>query len=272
MARDEPKVFGLAALSSLVSLVLIGGAITAVIIFWATAKSAVIEGVPTWLYYVIGAAIGLGVFYLGSFFNAAITYVALRRFDGERVTFHRAVTATARKSGSLLGLAGLTVTIGTVLRMIGDAVPYVGWGASWLGGIAWSVASIFAVQVVMNDDEINPIKAVQKSSSTFTKIWKESVFIGASLGLVSIVVTSALMVVVLGLFVLAITLQTMALAGVALVLLVVVTIILAIIGTALRAIIMSVAYYYAVNGRVPAGFDEELLRKAFRPKRKWLQA
>ncbi len=270
IAYDDKKIFGLAALSSLVSLLITAGAIAAVIVFWATAKSMFLAGIPQWYYYVGAAVIGLVVYYLGSLFNAALTYVALRRFDGERVSFQQALGAAIRKSSPLLGLAGLTVTIGAILRLIGDTVPYVGWGATWLGGIAWNIASIFTVQVIMNDDETNPIEAVKRSSKTFTDIWKESVFIGVSLGLISIIATSVLMVLVLGLLVLSAVFGTITLAVIALTLLVVVTIALAVISTALRAVILSAAYYYATKGHAPTGFDDELLRKAFRPKKKWL--
>lgn len=44
----------------------------------------------------------------------------------------------------------------------------------------------------------------------------------------------------------------------------------ALIVSTLKTILMTAAYYYATTDKLPAGFDEELIRTMFRPKKKWL--
>ena len=45
---------------------------------------------------------------------------------------------------------------------------------------------MFAIPLIMDKDERNPINAVKLSARTFLSIWKKSAFIGLSLGLIGI--------------------------------------------------------------------------------------
>lgn len=223
-----------------------------------------------WKYYLLLAAYLMTAYFVTNFFAGAISHAAFRRFDGEDPTMRESLAAAKSKSGSLVKYTGLQVTVGLVLSIIADRVPFAGKIAVWLAGATWSVASMFSIPVIMSTNETNPVRVVKKSAKTFVDIWAESVFIGLTLGVISIVATIGTMVVVLGLFALSIGFQSVSLAILAAIIFFASAVGIALLSNTLQQIVMTAAYYYASTGKVPTGFDEELVRSMFRPKRKWL--
>ncbi len=267
---NEKKMIGISALSALASLLIFGLAIWAAIVSWSYLAVDTESTFLPWPYYV-----GLAVTFMiltasATFFNAMLTHIAFGWFEGSRVSFKQALGAAAAKLPTLLGWAALTTTVGVVLNLIADRIPFAGRIFVWLAGASWGVATMFAIPVIMRGHETNPIKVVNKSASTFVGIWKESVFIGLTLGLISIAITIGVMVIVLGLFAVSVVVESGAIAAVALVVLMLSVIVLTIATSALQVVVMTAAYYYATTKQIPAGFDEELLRAMFKPKKKWL--
>lgn len=237
-----------------------------------SATSATIEwNLPAWVYWTGVGVASLVTYIVSNFFNGAITHAAMSRFDGNDPTFREAMQAARVKAGPLVAFAGLQATVGLILNMIENRLPLAGRIAVWLVGAAWGVATMFALPVIMTTDEKNPLKVVKRSAATFTSIWKESVFVGLSLGILSIIATLLIVFVVIGLFGMALTLSSIVLGISGVAVLVLATLAFAIVFNTLHAVVMAAAYYYASTGRLPAGFDEELIRAMFRPKKKWLQ-
>lgn len=233
-------------------------------------QSADHAGSFDWKYYALLAVYLMSAYAVTNFFGGAISHAAFRRFDGGDPTLKEALAAASKKSGALIKYTGLQVTVGMVLSIIADRVPFAGKIAVWLAGATWSVASMFSIPVIMSTNETNPVKVVKKSATTFVDIWAESVFIGLTLGALSIIATIGTMVVVLGLFAAGVALASSALLIAAGVVLFGSVVGLALLSNTLHQIVMTAAYYYASTGKVPAGFDEELVRAMFRPKKKWL--
>lgn len=277
----DKELLGISAISAVANAIVFLGSIAAFIVWMfylgsikataggGEAMSAEIN-IPTWAYWA-----WVGVFYLltcilVNFFNGAITHAALRRFQGEDPTFREALAAARAKAGPLTMFAGLQATVGMVLNILENRLPLAGRIAVWLVGAAWGVATMFALPIIMSTTEKNPIKVVKQSASIFVGIWKESIFVGLSLGILSIVATVLIVFVVLGLFMAAAAMSSIALAVTAGLLLLLAVLAFSVLYNALHTVVMTAAYYYASTGNVPAGFDEELVRAMFRPKKKWL--
>jgi hypothetical protein len=221
-------------------------------------------------YYLLVAAYLVVAYLVTNFFSGAISHGAFRRFEGENPTMNGSLVAASKKSGALIKYTGLQVTVGLIFTILLDRLPLAGKLTAILADMTWSVASMFSIPVIMSSDETNPLKVVKKSAKTFVAIWAESVFIGITLVALSVVATMGVMVVVLGLFGAGLALGSNALMIAAAVLMFAMFVALALLSSALNQIAMTAAYYYATTGKVPAGFDEELVRAMFRPKRKWL--
>lgn len=222
-------------------------------------------------YYAITAAYLFISYIIVNFFSGAISYGALQRFQGKDPTLKVSLGAAFVKFGPLTAFSGLQATVGLVLNIISDRLPFAGKIATFIAGAAWDVATMFTVPLIMDGKETRPLKAVRASAQTFLKIWGESAFIGIGLGFIEIsftIIMAILLVATIGLAA-ALSSWVIGLIGGAIVLLGVIAFI--IIMLTLRIIVMTAAYYYASSNQIPAGFDNELVRSMFRPKKSWLK-
>jgi hypothetical protein len=223
------------------------------------------------VFYVI---IGIFLFVsyaVANYFSGAVAHAALKRFRGEDPTLRGSLGASAKKIGSLTAYSGLQATVGLVLNIISDRLPIGGKIATWLVGAAWGIATMFAIPVIMDNKETRPLKTVRTSAITLKKVWGESAFIGIGLGLIEIVVTIVMMFILVGSVAISVVLSTWVYGAAAAAIFVLGIIAFGVVMSTLRTIIMTAAYYYASTDQLPAGFDDELIRSMFRPKRAWLK-
>lgn len=231
------------------------------------------NGVWDWRYYVLLAVYFLSVYLVANVFNGAISHAALQRFRGSDPTFGSALAASRQKFGVLFQFTALQATVGLVLNILAERLPFAGKIATALTGAAWNVATMFALPVIMDNRETKPFAVVKTSAKTFLAVWAESVFIGLSLGAISVAVSVLLMAVMLGFLGYGFASESGVFIGIGLIVLVVwmlAVVIFSLVLSALKQIVMTAAYYYATTQQIPAGFDEELVRSMFKPKKKWL--
>jgi hypothetical protein len=268
----DKEVIGIAAISMTVNMIVFAAYVW-VGIFLVPSVFFVDSSQPwsfDWKYYIVLALYFMTTYFVTNFFSGAISHAAFRRFEGENPTAKEALTAARRKGWVIFKYSGLQVTVGLILNILAERVPFAGKIAVWLVGAAWSVASMFSIPLIMSSNETNPLKVVKKSAKAFIDIWAESVFIGITLGILSIIATIGTMIVVFGLFAAAVAFESISLAVVAALVFFAAAIGIALLSYTLQQIVMTAAYYYAATGKLPTGFDEELVRSMFRPKKKWL--
>jgi MFS family permease len=206
-----------------------------------------------------------------NYFSGAIAHAALRRFRGEAPTLRNSLQAANQKFIPLAAFGGLQATVGLVLNLLEDRLPFAGKIATLIAGAAWGIATMFAIPLIMDDKETRPLKVVRSSAKTFTQVWGESVFIGLGLGLIQIAFMLFMIFVLLG-GVLLSAIYSIWIFGIIVGALFVLGIMIAgIVFSTLQTILMTAAYYYASTGKLPTGFDNELLRAMFRPKKAWLK-
>jgi hypothetical protein len=273
----DGEVVGISALSVILSMALFLGLAAAMFFFpdtfftrTPTAQFA-FEGTPTATLYVAGITIMLLSYIITNFFAGAISHSAFRRFEGNDPTFSESVGAAAKRLPALINFSGLQAVVGTVLNAIEERVPLAGKIAVWLTGAAWSIATMFAIPYIMDKNENNPLKVVRGSAKIFTAIWAESVFIGLSLGMIAIVASLLILGLIVGFTWAAVALSSTVIGVVGTLIIAVLILSLIVVTSTLQSIVMTAAYYYATRNKLPAGFDEELVRSMFRPKKSWLR-
>lgn len=271
--KDDKRLIGISIISYISSLLLFTNIVAVIIalIIVAASGSYNIDASSinnlTYLYLIIPVFI---VYFIANYFSGAISYVALRRFDGEKATIKQALAAASKKSVAIFLFSCVQATIGMILQILEDHVPLAGKIAVWITGAAWDVANMFSIPVIMTSNQKNPIKVVKKSTTTFTAIWQESAFIGLGLGVIGLLFSLAFLAIMFAVGYAAVTLDslTIGIAGITFIS-IFISLYILIIST-LKTILMTAAYYYASTNKLPAGFDEELIRTMFRPKKKWL--
>jgi Family of unknown function (DUF6159) len=200
------------------------------------------------------------------FFNTALVGAALERLDGGDPTVASALALACRRLDAILGYAIISATVGVVLRAVSERFGLLGRLLGFGAGLAWTVMT-FLVVPVLAAEGIGPLAAIDKSAALLRRSWGENLIGSAGISFV----ISLLMVVVMvvgfaggivslkrGDTMLGIPL----LAGSGVLLLAIL-----LVGAALSAVYQAAVYYYAVADEPPRGFDRDLLRGAFGPKR-----
>ena len=206
--------------------------------------------VPIFLMYVLMYSIGI-------FFQAAVVAGATERMRGGDPTVASALTAAWNRLGPIVMWAVVAATVGMVLRAIQDRVGFIGKIISGVAGVAWSLATLFIVPVLVLEDKSIGDSFTQ-SVNVFKKTWGETMAGGVGLGGAAFCAWLALFAIV--------ALAAMVVGPFALVVFVAGAILLGIFFSALQGIYVASLYRYATEGAVPPGFDRSLLDNAFIPK------
>lgn len=171
------------------------------------AAAAVIFGGATWLLdadytlWLIGPAflvLALPTTCVSTYCCVALLTIADARFDGRGCTAREGFTAASRRLPAILGWSLLAVGVGALLDWIAQWIPFVGDIASWLFGVAWSVATMFAVPVLALE-EGGPRHAARRSAEIFRARWGEGLVGEISVTAVALALTvPALAVLIVG--------------------------------------------------------------------------
>lgn len=216
---------------------------------------------PVWFYA------GLFVFYLVQYFiviyfNTALVGAALERLEGGNPTIRSAIAIADRQFGAIFGYALLSATIGLLLRMIAERLGIIGRFIESGVGLAWTVTT-FLVVPVLAAEGVGPLRAVERSASLLKKTWGENLIgnAGISLALAVVNVIIALIGFGGGARLYAEGSHTAAIWLFAVTGLLIIAV--ALISATLTGIYSAAVYYYAVNGRPPAGFGDGLIEGSF---------
>ncbi len=217
--------------------------------------------------------VGLFIFYLVTYtisiyFNTALIGAAMIRMDGGDPTMKDGFDIANSRLGKIIGFAAMSATVGVIIRVLQERGGIVGNIVSWLGGIAWNLATFLVIPVLVTQN-IGPIDAVKRSASLLRETWGEQITGNWSIGGVFLLVY--LLVIGIGIalgFFAGAVLESMT-AVIAVVSLVVIAfIIVAIVQGALNGIYQAALFRYADTGTAPDDFDINLIQGAFKPKRK----
>lgn len=194
------------------------------------------------------------------FFNVAIVHCASIRLRGGDPTVADGFRAATQHLGRIAAWALISATVGLIVRFISDKSNILGKIIIGLVGAAWSIATYFIVPVMIFEHR-SLRDSVKQSTRLIAKTWGEAVVSGVSIGLFSMLLALAGLVIPVAAFFISATAGLIALA-----LLGVYWLALAIVTAALSGIFRTALYLYATEGRTPDGFSPEYVQNAFKPK------
>ena len=221
---------------------------------------------PGYLGYVIGFLYYLALYTVIFFFNTALVGAAMIRLDGGDPTVSDGMSIALDKLPVILGYAAIAATVGMVLRMIEERVGFLGRIVIGLIGVSWSLATYLTVPVLVTKS-VGPVDAVKESASIFKQTWGEQVVAHAGLGFAFMILFMVMMVTMIPIAILLASINE------ALVFPLVLSvfggfIFLALVKSALDGIYSAALYKFATTGDPGEHFDADVLRQAFRPKKK----
>ena len=222
--------------------------------------------------YVIIFLTYFGLAFIATFFNVCVVYTTKVRFEGGNATFGESFSFAMTRLSVIVQWSLISATVGLLLRIlhqlannlgkIGQIVAHIIIG---LMGMAWSIVTIFVVPVLVYEN-IGPIDAIKKSANVIKKTWGESLIRAIGLGLVQFLVfvlilaASGFLTYLLANNFGAWGLMTGIIVGLLLLLLT------GLIFSVATTVFNTALYVYANNNQVASGFDEEVVRGAFKPK------
>jgi hypothetical protein len=219
-------------------------------------------------------AIGYGVFlyfvsmFFATFFNVAFYHEIMAALNGESVSLGRGLSFAASRWQAILMWTVFAGLIGLIIRAIEERFDVVGRIIAGLLGMAWSIASVFVIPVIVHDqDSVNPISVLKKSAGILRQTWGESligyigmgtinsiVFIGSAMGLAGAAAISS-------------QLHSFWILGIAVALWIVLMLVWSYLMNVANLVYKGALYLYAADGVIADPYSQELLDSAWRFKR-----
>jgi hypothetical protein len=209
--------------------------------------------------YVLAAWYYLGASFITIFFNAALVAGAMAHLRGEHPGVTGCLRMAAARAGRILVYALISATVGLALRLVREEFGIVGRLVSTIVGIAWGIATAFAVPVLVLEDA-GAVESIRRSMQILRRSWGESLVGNAAITLPLLAAGAGVGVVGVAGLALAPVLGA----------LILVTGIggLCVVGAALSGIFRTAVYAYATGQGALGGFDAADLSTAYSVRRK----
>jgi hypothetical protein len=126
----------------------------------------------------VGSAI-LAAIYLVNMFLATMGSVAfsseiLEALGGRPVSIRHGIALACSRWKSVLLWSLLAGLVGVIIRAVEERLAFVGRLIAGLIGLAWSVASIFAIPILVREPALsNPFTVLSQSAQTIKRTWGE---------------------------------------------------------------------------------------------------
>jgi hypothetical protein len=223
-------------------------------------------------HYVILFLTYFGLAFIATFFNVCVVYTAKVRFEGGNATFSESLKFAMSKLGIIIQWSLLSATVGLLLRVLHNLASRLGKVGEIVAnivislmGMVWSIITIFVVPVLVYEG-LGPIDAIKRSAAVIKQTWGESLIRTIGLGLIQLVVfllilaVSAAITVGLGnAFDITGTLIGIGIGALLLLL-------TGLIFNVANTIFNTALYVYANRNAVAEGFNEDVVKGAFREK------
>jgi hypothetical protein len=206
--------------------------------------------------------------FLATFFNVAFYSEIIAAMNGRGVSFRRGLGVARNRWPSILAWSLLAGLVGWLIRAIEERLPWVGRILMGFIGMAWSVAAVFAIPVIIQEQPMrNPLKILQQSAMTLKRTWGEGLigYVGFSAGSWAMFI-GTLPALVLGIG-LAVLLKSVWLGITAGVFWVLGLVMLAYVSRVAAHVYRCALYIYAAEGVVPEPYSQDLLDMAWKVKR-----
>ena len=216
-------------------------------------------------YTYLGVAYFLSMF-LVTFFNVAFFSEIIRALRGETVSIARGLRFAVQRWRPILLWSLVAGVIGFLIRMLSERLGLVGRIVISFIGLAWSVATVFAIPVLIMEPVLNPFVILRQSAMTIKKTWGESLigYLGFQLGGLVIVLSSLVLLSMV--VVVAIGSQTPLLLGAGCVIWLIALIAFIYVTSVANRVFQCGLYLYASDGVVPEPFNQNMFNAAWKIK------
>lgn len=217
--------------------------------------------------YAFIAVVYLVSMFCATFFNVAFYSEILKALRGEAVSVRSGLAFALGRIRPILLWSLFAGLVGLVIKALEQRFGWVGRLVLRFIGMVWSVASVFAIPVIVCEEESNPVTLLRHSAQTLRKTWGESLIGYVGITFASWIVLLVSLVLLIGGVIVSILIGHP--------LLIVLFVLAWIVSLFAFGYIMAVAnhiyrcalYVYASSGAVPEPFTPELMDGAWKVKK-----
>jgi hypothetical protein len=246
--RDTPSLLGVVAAG------VVGHALVSLSLTYLVLGRLPGEDDLVWPRYLVVLPMIWAGSYVSVFCNAVVVATAHARLEDPSATTLDGFWLAAARLPQLVAWTTVSIVVGTVLHLVAERLKLAGPIVRWLVGMAWSLATVFVVPVLVVEGGTTR-GSIRRSARLFRRRWGETATAEGGFGIVLLAVGLAFCPFV-GL--LAIVSVPLAIAvGI------VVLAALIVLSNAFDGVLTASLYRYAVDGRVSGPFDEADLEDRF---------
>jgi hypothetical protein len=240
-------------------------------VFWAF-SSAMFEGsrgedTMNILGYVLLFLFYIVTYTANIYFNVALVGAAMIRLDGGDPKLSDGFRTANERITKIVGYGVISATVGVVLSFIRDRG---GWIADLVAdfiGLAWNLATFFVIPILVVRN-VGPVEAVKESASLLKRTWGEQITGGFSIGGIFFLIYMVVIILGIALIVFAASTENAAFLISAVVIVIFAFLATAIVNGALSGIFQATLYRFAETGVAPDNFDIDMIKGAFKEKKK----
>ncbi len=217
---------------------------------------------------VVMAVLYLVSMFLATFFNVAFYHEILAALRGESVSLGRGFQFAVTRLKAILFWTLFAGLVGLIIKEISERLGWVGSLITRFLGLAWSVATVFAIPALVCEREVsNPLEILKRSASTLRQTWGESLIGYVGLNFASLLVALTSIGVVGGAVAAMAMLETYVVPIVVITLWVLFLIAYSYVMSVAGQVYKGALYLYATERVVVQPFSQEMLERAWRYKK-----
>jgi uncharacterized membrane protein len=203
-----------------------------------------------------------------TFFNVAFYHEILAALRGEPVSIPGGLRFACTRWKAILMWSLFAGLVGLIIQQIEQRLSFVGRIIARLLGMAWSIASVFVIPSIVQDEQnTNPIQMLKNSAGILKRTWGEALIGYVGMSLASGIILFVSMVMLIGALVGSIMLNNYWLIGVVGALWVLAMFVLSYLTSVAGQIYKGALYLYAANGIVSEPYSQEMLDSAWKFKK-----
>ena len=206
--------------------------------------------------------------FLATFLNVAFYHEILSALSGQAVSIERGLKFAAGRLKAILLWTLFAGLVGLVIKTIEQRLQLVGRIIARFLGLAWSVAAIFVIPVMVRDEQTaNPLAMLRKSGSILKRTWGEALIGYAGLAFANAFILIGSIVILIGAVFASVVFSNywiIAFVGVLwLLLLFAWSYLTGVAGQVYKGAL----YLYAAEGVIPQPYNKEMLDQAWKYKK-----
>jgi hypothetical protein len=220
-----------------------------------------------------GAMIYLGFLYfiamfIGTFCNVAFYHEILAALTGQPVSVVRGIKFASTKLGSIFMWTLFAGLVGLIIKIIEERMALIGRIIGRLVGLAWSVAAVFVIPVIVREEgNANPFSVLQKSAGVLKRTWGEALIGYAGLSIANSLVVIGSLIWLGGTIALSIALHIPWFIAIAVVAWLCVLFVWSYVAGVASNVYRGALYLYAAEGVIAEPYNQEILDMAWKFKK-----